>query len=62
MPDITMCANVECHKAAHCYRAQARQSEMQSYALFDYMDGCWYYIPTSAEHSGASVSSDDGAA
>ncbi len=34
MPDISMCANVECPKAGRCYRFMAEPSERQSYGSF----------------------------
>lgn len=34
MPDITMCANVDCPKRGECYRFRATPSERQSYSNF----------------------------
>ena len=50
MPDITMCTQVLCPNNSHCYRAQAKPSDWQSMAAFDYtigVDGviCHYYMP-----------------
>ena len=36
MADITMCTQALCPNAAHCYRAQAKASDRQSVATFDY--------------------------
>ena len=36
MADITMCTQTLCPNAAHCYRAQAKASDWQSVAMFDY--------------------------
>lgn len=50
MADITMCTNVLCPNAQHCYRVQAEPDERQAYAVFEYTfsaDGalCDYYWP-----------------
>jgi hypothetical protein len=34
MPDIAMCANLECPKRGECYRFRATPSAFQSYAAF----------------------------
>ena len=36
MADITMCTHALCPNAAHCYRVQAKASDWQSVATFDY--------------------------
>lgn len=36
MADITMCTQTLCPNAAHCYRVQAKASNWQSMATFDY--------------------------
>ena len=50
MADITMCSQMHCPNAAHCYRARATPDERQSYAAFEYVaaiDGvlCDFYWP-----------------
>lgn len=36
MADITMCTQTLCPNAGHCYRTQAKTSDRQSWAMFDY--------------------------
>jgi len=36
MADITMCTKTLCPNASHCYRVQAKASDWQSMATFDY--------------------------
>jgi len=36
MADITMCTQTLCPNAGHCYRAQAKASDRQSMATFNY--------------------------
>ena len=50
MADITMCTQTLCPNAGVCYRVQAKPSEWQSMATFDYVLGnngvrCENYIP-----------------
>jgi len=50
MADITMCVNTECPNTEHCYRAQAKASDFQSWAVFEYVVGrqgveCEDYLP-----------------
>lgn len=50
MADITMCAQVLCPNAGHCYRAQATPSDWQSMLAFPYTVStrgveCGSYIP-----------------
>jgi hypothetical protein len=50
MADITMCTQTLCPNAGVCYRMQAKPSEWQSMATFDYTIGtngvlCENYIP-----------------
>lgn len=50
MADITMCTQTLCPNAGHCYRVQAKASEWQSMAAFDYTISargveCKMYIP-----------------
>ena len=56
MADITMCTNVLCPNAPHCYRVQAIPDEYQSVCNFEYTvspDGvlCDYYWPTEFRHA-----------
>lgn len=53
MVDITKCANADCPMKESCYRAQAKDGEMQSFQRFEYtlvnVDGlvfphCDFYI------------------
>lgn len=48
MPEwITMCAQKECPKAASCFRATAKPSELQCWSEFPYTAApfkCEYYI------------------
>lgn len=36
MADITMCSQILCPNAGHCYRVQAKAGEWQSIAAFSY--------------------------
>lgn len=36
MADITMCTQTLCPNSGHCYRVQAKKSDWQSMATFDY--------------------------
>lgn len=36
MADITMCTQTLCPNSGHCYRVQAKASDWQSMATFDY--------------------------
>ena len=50
MADITMCTQTLCPNAGVCYRVQAKQSNWQSMATFDYTIGtngvqCDNYLP-----------------
>lgn len=36
MADITMCTQTLCPNSGHCYRVQAKASDWQSMAMFDY--------------------------
>ena len=50
MADITMCTNNLCPKATLCYRNQAKPSEWQSWAFFEYKISsqgcvCEHYMP-----------------
>ena len=51
MVDITMCTQTLCPNAGHCYRIQAKASDWQSMATFNYAVSahgveCDNYIPT----------------
>ena len=51
MVDITMCTQTLCPNAGHCYRIQAKASDWQSMATFNYTVSahgveCDNYIPT----------------
>ena len=51
MADITMCAQVLCPNAGHCYRAQATPNDWQSVSTFHYAVSargveCGDYMPT----------------
>lgn len=50
MADITMCTQTLCPNSGHCYRVQAKPSDWQSVATFDYTISergveCNNYIP-----------------
>ena len=50
MVDITMCTQTLCPNAGHCYRIQAKASDWQSMATFNYTVSahgveCDNYIP-----------------
>ncbi len=58
MADITMCTQVLCPNAGHCYRVQAAPSTWQSWQDFEYTVGvegvvCGNYLPI----NGAQISS-----
>ena len=67
MADITMCSQTLCPNAAHCYRVQAKASDRQSVATFDYTVSargveCEGYMPmyrTVATDSTAHNAKDD---
>jgi len=45
MPDICMCTNEGCLLSNRCYRSIAIPDPYsQSWAHFDYVDGCEYFI------------------
>ncbi len=51
MADITMCTQTLCPNSGHCYRVQAKKSDWQSMATFDYTISvrgveCDNYMPT----------------
>ena len=44
MPDITLCENEDCPIKENCYRYLAVGGLFQSYANFEYKNGCPFFI------------------